>query len=61
MLSVLAFRRTHEKNTLLCVFNMSAGDAEFRAKGRDALLERNATVAGDVLHLGAYGIWIGRV
>jgi alpha-glucosidase len=56
---VLAFTREHEGERILCVFNMSAGDASFRhplvATGRVFGLGcGNSSDRGEALHLGPF-------
>jgi alpha-glucosidase len=62
---VLAFTRTHGSERILCVFNMSKGDATFR----DALLMQagplasagDAVVQNGELRLAPYGAWLAGV
>jgi alpha-glucosidase len=55
---VLAFIRTHGSERVLCVFNMSGGRADFRAKGTPLDIGCGATgVKGETLTLGPYAAW----
>jgi alpha-glucosidase len=63
---VLAFTRAHDDERILCVFNMSAGDATFThpllAKGKVLGLGcGNSSDAGETLHLGPLAARIASV
>jgi alpha-glucosidase len=59
---VLAFRRRHDEEEMLCVFNTSGSDARFsggpRADSAELQLGR-IEIADDAWRLGPYAAWIG--
>jgi alpha-glucosidase len=61
---ILAFTRTEGRETVLCVFNMSAGDAAFghSGVGKASVWDigcGDVRTDGDTLTLGPFAAWFG--
>ncbi len=60
---VLAFERTHENKTVLCVFNLGKAQASFRdprlAHAKPLIVAGDARSEGAQLSLGLFGAWVG--